>query len=83
MELRLKDVAELAKVSPGTVSRVVNGLERVKPETRGRVQEGIDSGTQGAGHPVVDYWGTRCRTTGSWTEGPTSSRRSPVRCLVR
>jgi len=42
MEPRLKDIAAIANVSIGTVSRVVNGLDRVKPETRHRVQQVIE-----------------------------------------
>lgn len=37
----IKDVAQLSGVSPMTVSRVVNGSARVRPETRQRVQEAI------------------------------------------
>jgi LacI family transcriptional regulator len=38
----LDDVAALAEVSPKTVSRVVNGEERVMPGTRARVQRAIE-----------------------------------------
>lgn len=37
MSVTLQDVAEKASVSPGTVSRVVNNLDCVRPETRARV----------------------------------------------
>lgn len=37
-----KDVADLAGVSPMTVSRVVNGDLKVRPETRRRVEAAID-----------------------------------------
>jgi LacI family transcriptional regulator len=36
------DVARLANVSAGTVSRVLNGFTNVTPEVRSRVQEAID-----------------------------------------
>jgi len=39
--VRLQDVAELAGVSPATVSRVVNAPATVHPDTRARVQEAI------------------------------------------
>jgi len=38
----LREIAEIAGVSVGTVSRVLNNLDRVNPETRRRVQEVID-----------------------------------------
>src|SRR5690625_1208851 len=38
----LRDVAELAGVSMKTVSNVVHGYARVRPETRERVQAAID-----------------------------------------
>ena len=37
----LRDVAALAGVSHQTVSRVINGAERVNPETRTRVEQAI------------------------------------------
>ena len=37
----ISDVAARAGVSPMTVSRVINGEQRVRPETRQRVQECI------------------------------------------
>lgn len=41
--ISIKDVAELAKVSPSTVSRVINGKNWVKEETRKKVLEVIDA----------------------------------------
>jgi LacI family transcriptional regulator len=38
----IHDVAKLASVSVGTVSRVINGFDNVLPETKTRVQEAID-----------------------------------------
>jgi LacI family transcriptional regulator len=38
----IHDVAKLAGVSVGTVSRVLNGFDNVLPETKTRVQEAID-----------------------------------------
>src|SRR5690554_2563634 len=37
MPVTIKDIAELAKVSKGTVSRVLNGAPGVGPETRNRI----------------------------------------------
>jgi LacI family transcriptional regulator, galactose operon repressor len=37
----IKDVAQLSGVSPMTVSRVINGSERVRPDTRRRVEQAI------------------------------------------
>jgi LacI family transcriptional regulator len=37
----IKDVARLSRVSSMTVSRVINGSERVRPETRQRVERAI------------------------------------------
>lgn len=42
MSITLEEIAELAGVSRSTVSRVVNGNERVREETRKRVQSVID-----------------------------------------
>ena len=42
MRATVRDVALRAGVSPKTVSNVVNGYERVAPETRHRVQAAID-----------------------------------------
>lgn len=39
---RMADVARLAGVSHQTVSRVLNGFEQIRPETRRRVLEAID-----------------------------------------
>jgi DNA-binding LacI/PurR family transcriptional regulator len=39
----LQDVARLAGVSTATVSRVVHGLDRVRPSTRQRVLEVIEA----------------------------------------
>ena len=41
MPTTLRDVAELAGVSPKTVSNVVNGYVHVRPETRSRVERAI------------------------------------------
>ena len=38
----MKDVAELAGVSLGTVSRVINKAPGIKPKTLTKVQEAID-----------------------------------------
>ena len=38
----IRDVAEKARVSRQTVSRVINGSEKVNPETRARVESVID-----------------------------------------
>ena len=40
--IRLRDVAQHAGVSPATVSRTINGDERVDPELRGRVEASIE-----------------------------------------
>ncbi len=40
-DVTIKDVASQSGVSPMTVSRVINGSERVRPETRRRVEEAI------------------------------------------
>ena len=42
MAVRMRDVAELAGVSPRTVSNVVNGFPHVSPATRQRVQSALD-----------------------------------------
>ena len=42
MAVRMRDVAELAGVSPRTVSNVVNGYEHVSPAMRARVQQALD-----------------------------------------
>ena len=34
----LRDIAKLADVSVGTVSRVINDLDKVKPETREKIR---------------------------------------------
>lgn len=41
--LGIRDVAEVAGVSPQTVSRVLNGHHSVRPETRERVQAAVES----------------------------------------
>ncbi|RLB04852.1 MAG: LacI family transcriptional regulator [Deltaproteobacteria bacterium] len=41
MAVSIKDVAKEANVCPSTVSRVINGTVKVKPETRARVLEAI------------------------------------------
>jgi LacI family transcriptional regulator len=38
----IQDVADLAKVSPKTVSRVINNEPRVRPDTRARILEAIE-----------------------------------------
>jgi LacI family transcriptional regulator len=40
-DVTIRDVANQSGVSPMTVSRVINGSERVRPETRRRVEEAI------------------------------------------
>lgn len=40
--MNIYDVAKLAEVGIGTVSRVLNGSQKVKPETRARVQAAIN-----------------------------------------
>src|SRR5436309_12038575 len=40
-DVTIKDAARQSGVSPMTVSRVINGGERVKPETRRRVEQAI------------------------------------------
>jgi LacI family transcriptional regulator len=40
-KVTIKDVARLSGVSPMTVSRVINASERVRPDTRRRVQQAI------------------------------------------
>ena len=42
MVATMAEIAELAGVSLGTVSRVVNGKDKVHPRTRTRVQALID-----------------------------------------
>jgi DNA-binding LacI/PurR family transcriptional regulator len=42
MAVSMRDVADLAGVSPRTVSNVVSGYVHVRPETRERVQRAID-----------------------------------------
>src|SRR3712207_9459800 len=42
MAVRMRDVADLAGVSPRTVSNVVNGFPHVSPATRQRVQSAVD-----------------------------------------
>ena len=42
MAVRMRDVADLAGVSPRTVSNVVNGFRHVSPTTRERVQWALD-----------------------------------------
>jgi LacI family transcriptional regulator len=40
-KVTIRDVARLSSVSPMTVSRVINGSERVSPDTRRRVEQAI------------------------------------------
>lgn len=40
--MNIREVARLAKVSTATVSRTINGSDKVKPETRQRVQRAIE-----------------------------------------
>jgi LacI family transcriptional regulator len=42
-KVTIKDVARLSGVSPMTVSRVINASERVRPDTRRRVEEAISA----------------------------------------
>ena len=41
-QITIKDIAQKAGVAVSTVSRVLNGKDRVSPETRRRVQQIID-----------------------------------------
>src|SRR6202000_2326787 len=41
--LTIQEVADLAKVSPKTVSRVINNEPRVRPDTRARILEAIEA----------------------------------------
>ena len=40
--MNIREVARLAKVSTATVSRTINGSDKVTPETKERVQRAID-----------------------------------------
>lgn len=42
MSLKIKDIAEKANVSVATVSRVLNGSDKVSQETREKVMEVIE-----------------------------------------
>jgi LacI family transcriptional regulator len=41
MSVKIKDIAKLAGVSTATVSRVINNSEKVRPDTRQRVESAI------------------------------------------
>src|SRR6201998_850897 len=40
--MNIREVARLAKVSTATVSRTINGSDKVNPENKGRVQRAIE-----------------------------------------
>lgn len=59
----IRDVARLAGVSPGTVSRVLNGSDRVTPETTERVRAAIERLNYS---PSAVARGLRVRATRVW-----------------
>src|ERR1700761_3542288 len=55
--MNIKEVARLAKVSTATVSRTINGSDKVTPETAARVRKAIDE--------IGFYPNTNARALGS------------------